>query len=341
MVGHKCTVATLIIVILNGCATTPSGSYDYDPNAKEHLGRIVDWKKPAKPHSDIYTYTINMEDGGVILAESKWPYFKIHQCVKVVTSEMHAPKIANGFACSPTTIDRDVYKVYVTSNTESIPTRAPQSYRKSRSQVPNYAINEVGDWVGECLEEVLTDPQGLALAPITAPIAITFCSAAGATVGTVKGIIADSKEPNPDPIPEEVTKSLNQAITHSVENNDVETKINSYFMKQINQDSGESARVLQVAPIVYLDSQNEAAVKDAELTINILTIGFVGSEGDDPLTSLFIGVNSRLFIEKYKQEVFTKRFYYAGEPKSFSEWKDNDYKNLPHELEYVSIRLQK
>lgn len=121
--------------LLSACAIPHSG--EYDPRARETLGRVSDKRtlqvvnretNPSPMSADtmgamygavgvvihalltkradvpIYLYTVQLEDGREIRVPSEWPSFEQQQCVTVFESSSDRsdyPRIASGSGCAP------------------------------------------------------------------------------------------------------------------------------------------------------------------------------------------------------------------------------------------------
>ena len=122
-------------VLLSACAIPHSG--DYDPKARETLGRVSDKRvhhvvnretNPSLMSADtmgamygavgvmihslmakradvpIYLYTVQLEDGREMRVPSEWPSFEQQQCVAVFESNSGRtdyPRMASGSGCAP------------------------------------------------------------------------------------------------------------------------------------------------------------------------------------------------------------------------------------------------
>ncbi len=122
-------------VLLGACAGPQAGNYD--PHARETLGRIIDKRihqivnRETNPstlsaetmgamygavgvmiHSlrvkradvPIYLYTVQLQDGRAIQVPSEWSSFELQQCVTVFESSSGRtdyPRVASGNGCAP------------------------------------------------------------------------------------------------------------------------------------------------------------------------------------------------------------------------------------------------
>lgn len=122
-------------VVLGACAGPQAGNYD--PHARETLGRVIDKRvhqivnRETNPstlsaetmgavygavglvihslrlkHADvpIYLYTVQLQDGRAIQVPSEWPSFEQQQCVTVFESSSGRtdyPRVASGSGCAP------------------------------------------------------------------------------------------------------------------------------------------------------------------------------------------------------------------------------------------------